>query len=126
MHKPYNPNPHGNRVDDCVPRALCKATGEDWETVMIRLAIEAVVWGDMPNANHVWGNFLKRHGFRRTALPDDCPGCYTVRDFCRDHPHGMYILATGTHVVCVENGDYYDTWDSGDAVPAYYWQKERE
>lgn len=28
----YNPNPRGNRVGDCVIRAISKATGRDWET----------------------------------------------------------------------------------------------
>lgn len=78
----------------------------------------------MPSANHVWGAYLRRHGFRRYALPDVCPDCYTVADFCRDHPSGVYVLALSGHVVCVEDGDYYDTWDSGAEVPAYYWQKE--
>ena len=32
-------------------------------------------------------------------------------------------MAMATHVVCVQNGDWLDTWDSGDEVPLYYWQK---
>ena len=28
----YNPNPRGNRVGDCVIRAISGATGRDWET----------------------------------------------------------------------------------------------
>jgi len=34
------------------------------------------------------------------------------------------ILATGTHVIAVGDGNYYDTWDSGQEVPIYYWRKE--
>ena len=30
----YNPNPAGNRVGDCAVRAICKATGLDWEAVV--------------------------------------------------------------------------------------------
>nr|DAZ20368.1 MAG TPA: hypothetical protein [Caudoviricetes sp.] len=33
----YNPNPAGNRVGDCAVRAICKATGFDWETVFYRI-----------------------------------------------------------------------------------------
>ena len=40
-----------------------------------------------------------------------------------DNPYGRYILATGEHVVAIENGDYYDTWDSGDEIPIYYWKE---
>ena len=37
-----------------------------------------------------------------------------------DHPKGIYVVATGSHVVAVVNGDYYDSWDSGDEIVAYY------
>lgn len=80
--------------------------------------------GDMPSSNSVWGAYLYRHGFRRDIILNSCPDCYTVIDFCMDHPYGLYILATGTHVVAVENGNYYDSWDSGDEIPIYYWQRK--
>jgi len=32
-HIYYYPNPDGNRVGDCTVRALCKATGHDWDYV---------------------------------------------------------------------------------------------
>lgn len=124
MYSAYNPNPMGARVGDCTVRAISRATGEGWDTVYCGLCVEGLRLCDMPTANHVWGAYLRRHGFRRRALPDDCPDCYTVADFCRDHPHGTYVLAISGHVVCVADGIYYDTWDSGSESPAYYWYKE--
>lgn len=124
MYSAYNPNPMGARVGDCTVRAISRATGEGWDTVYCGLCVEGLRLCDMPTANHVWGAYLRRHGFRRRALPDDCPDCYTVADFCRDHPHGTYVLAISGHVVCVDDGSYYDTWDSGAESPAYYWYKE--
>ena len=124
MYSAYNPNPMGARVGDCTVRAISRATGERWDTVYCGLCVEGLRLCDMPTANHVWGADLRRHGFRRRALPDDCPDCYTVADFCRDHPHGTYVLAISGHVVCVADGSYYDTWDSGAESPAYYWYKE--
>ena len=56
-------------------------------------------------------------------MPEECPVCYTVEDFCREYPEGTYILATGTHVVTVIDGDYYDTWESGSEPIIYYWKK---
>ena len=78
----------------------------------------------MPNANHVWGAYLRRKGFKRHSIPETCPDCYTVSDFCRDFPHGVYVLATNGHVLAVVDGDWYDTWDSGGETPLYYWRKE--
>ena len=122
--KPYNPNPGGNRVGDCTVRALCKATGKGWEPTFCALSLEGFMRRDMPSANHVWGAYLKRHGFRRNVIPNDCPDCYTVADFCQDHPKGLFVLAIDGHVVAVEDGDWYDTWDSGTEVPIYYWTRE--
>jgi hypothetical protein len=67
---------------------------------------------------------LRYNGFRKFYLPDTCPDCYTIRQFCRDNPIGKFIVGTGTHVVAVLDGNYYDTWDSGDEVPISLWKKE--
>lgn len=119
----YNPNPRGARTGDCAIRACCKATGKNWETVFCALSIEGFMRGDLISANHVWGAYLRRCGFKRHIIPNECPDCYTVRDFCRDHPHGMYVLAISGHVVAVIDGNWYDTWDSGNEVPVYFWTK---
>ncbi|MCQ2558842.1 MAG: hypothetical protein MJ135_06970 [Oscillospiraceae bacterium] len=120
----YNPNPKQARVGDCVVRAICKAIDESWDNVFKGLSAEAYALADMPNANHVWGSFLRKHGFTRTALPDTCPDCYTVAEFAKEHNMGVYILALPTHVVTVKSGDYYDTWDSGDEIVLYYWTRK--
>lgn len=124
--KRFNPNPHGARVGDCAVRACCAATGQSWERTHVALCLEAFCRGDMPSANHVWGAYLRRHGYKRHAISEECPDCYTVADFCTDHPRGVYILALNGHVVCAKDGDWYDTWDSGGEVPAYYYTKEEQ
>jgi hypothetical protein len=35
----------------------------------------------------------------------------------------VYVLGIGDHVVCAVNGDWYDAWDSGAEIPAYYWER---
>lgn len=73
----------------------------------------------MPSANRVWGAYLKEQGFRRRPIDDDI----TVADFCRDHPEGTFLLCSDGHIVCVADGCYFDTWDSGQEMPLYYWER---
>ena len=120
----YNPNPAGQRVGDCVIRAISKLTGQDWEQTYIGVAVQGYISYDMPSSNAVWAEYLRRRGFRRYVIPDTCPDCYTVKDFCIDNPQGAFLLATGSHVVTVIDGDYFDAWDSGAEVPIYFWTKE--
>ena len=121
--KNYNPNPQNNLVIDCTVRAISKATGQSWDETYIGLAVEGYVIKDMSNSNRVWGSYVKRLGFEKLSIPNTCPDCYTVKQFCVDHPRGTFLLATGNHVVAVVNGDYYDTWDSGNEIPVYFWTK---
>ena len=120
----YNPNPERNLVGDCVIRAISKITEKSWDDTYMDIVLQGFMMHDMPSANHVWGTYLHEHGFKRSVIPNTCPDCYTVFDFTQDYPKGTYMLATGSHVIAVVDGDYYDTWDSGNEIPIYYWQKE--
>ena len=122
----YNPNPVRKLVGDCVIRAISKTLDMDREDVYLDIMVQGFNMHDMPSSNDVWGTYLFEHGFRRYVIPDTCPNCYTVRQFVNDNPDMTGILATGTHVIAVGgDGNYYDTWDSGDETVIYYWKKEK-
>lgn len=121
----YNPNPAGKHVIDCTIRALSKIFRQDWETTFVQLCLQALTMYDMPSSNAVWGAYLYNRGFRRYGVKTNCPDCYSVHDFCIDHPIGEYVVATSGHVIAVIDGDYYDTSDSGYEIPIYYWRKEK-
>lgn len=121
----YNPNPARNKVGDCTVRAITKAMDSTWEQVYAGLTAYGFMCRDMPSANNVWGRYLRQNGFKRYLVDDKDMDLYTVNDFCIDHPNGTYILAIDGHVVCVTDGYYYDSWDSGDEIPIYYWIKEQ-
>lgn len=120
----FNPNPAGRQVGDCTVRAIAKATGKRWDEVYIGLCLEGLIMGDLPSANSVWGAYLRQQSFTRSVIPNTCPDCYTVAEFCTEHPKGVYVLALSSHVVCVQDGSYFDTWDSGNEIPLFYWAKE--
>ena len=125
MYKHYQPNPRGVQTDDCVIRALTKALDVDWDTASVYAIVQQIRDSDLYVKNYVWGNLLLRNGFTKHHIPDTCPDCFTVEDFAKEHPHGLYILGTGEHAVAVVDGDWYDTFDSGAMIPIVYYEKER-
>lgn len=123
----FNPNPCGRRVGDCSVRAIAKALDMGWEAAYIALTMNGLQMGDMPSSNSVSGALLRQYGFVRKAIPDTCPNCYTVEDFCEDHPHGTYVLYSNGHVCTCQDGCVFDSWDSTGEIPQYYWcRKENE
>ena len=126
MFVEFNPNPMARHVGDCSVRAISKALDTDWETAYALIAAAGYSMADMPSSNSVWGAVLRQHGFYRAAIPNACPDCYTIEEFTKDYPEGTYVVMTGNHVVAVQDGDYYDTWDSGNEVPLYYYYKEED
>lgn len=126
MWKKFNSNPTGNAVGDCTVRAISKALGQSWETTYMGLCLQGLADYDMPNANEVWGRYLISKGYTRKMIENACRDMYTVSEFCEEHPQGVYVLAISGHVVCVIDGVYYDTWDSGKCVPLYYWERKDE
>lgn len=119
----FSNNPVGRNVGDCTVRAVSLALGVDWETAYTLLADAGLQMGNIMNANEVVSAVLRMHGFHREGLPHFCPDCYTVKEFARDNSYGVYVLGTGTHFVTVIDGDYYDMWDSGNAIPQYFWMR---
>jgi hypothetical protein len=78
----------------------------------------------MPSTNWLWGLYLAQHGFERFLLPESCPECVTVAEFCKRYPDGTYVIGTGNHAVAVVSGNYLDAWDSGDETPTYFYRKK--
>ena len=120
----YNPNPVGRHVGDCSIRAIAKALDIDWETAFILVTVNAYQMGDMPSSDSVWGAVLRENGFYKKIIPNYCPDCYTVEDFCKDHPNGIFVLGFGGHVATVVDGKLYDSWDSSKEIPIYYWYRK--
>lgn len=133
MYIQYNDNPFNLDVGDCVIRAISTALDYNWFMVHDELSFLSRKMADMPSSNRVWKQFLINKGYHEHQINNTCPKCLTVDEFCRQHPKGRYILSTaeytkardnlivtGTHVVAVIDGDYYDTWDSGTDVPLSY------
>lgn len=117
-----NPNPGHKEVPDCVVRAICIALNARWIDVYDDLCELGRQEFNMPSADSVWGKYLYTRGFEPFLLPHNCPNCITIKQFCRMYQRGRYIIGTGSHAVAVIDGDYYDSWDSGDQIPSFFWR----
>ena len=124
MYQQYNPNPAGRIVGDCAVRAVAKALGVDWETAYVMMAMNGYGMGDMPSSDSVWGATLRQKGFYRESVPNECPNCYTAEDFAKDHPSGIFVLGFGGHVATIVDGILYDSWDSSQEIPVYFWYRK--
>lgn len=118
-----NLNPKKLIVGDCAIRAVAKACDLSWDSAFVELCDMGLHMKNLPNANEVWGAFLKSMGFVKCNLPNTCPDCLTVRQFTEDNPRGVYVLGTGTHVVTAIDGNFYDIWNSGDEPIAFFYKE---
>lgn len=116
----WNPNPCGKRIGDCAVRAVSLALGISWQEAYVLLCSRGLDLCDMPSSNAVISSVLRQYGFERKIIPDSCPDCFTVKDFIAEHQAGTYVLGFDGHVATVIDGKLYDSWNSLDEVPVYY------
>ena len=119
-----NVNPKGNRVGDCVVRALAKATDKTWDDVFRELCEIAFEQKQMPNAEAVWKEYAKANGFVYRPLPKVQSGEKRPRvaKFVEGLGEGTYLLRVSKHLAMAKDGRYYDSWDCGNRSLYGYWE----
>ena len=125
--KEFNPNPQGRRTDDCSLRAYCAAFDIDWNKAYDIACQLGKQRADVFNSNQNCEKVILEHfnwQIDKTYKPKK-DNRITVNEFAMTHPYGIFILHVHGHLVTVKNGEYYDTWDSGDKkVTKIYKPKE--
>ena len=124
-NKYYNPNPRKKEVDDCVVRALCKATGKEWNEVYRRLCEIGLEEKVMPNEQNCYERFLKENGFTKIKLSIEKGSRRpTVSEMALKSENGRtYVCRITNHLVTAKDGFYWDTWESGDNCLYSYFTK---
>lgn len=116
----YNPNPKHKNTGDCAVRAISKAFDVTWDKSKAFLDVYSMELSEVETSDLVWGKILHEHGFKMKAVY----GIYnTLESFCRINNKGIYVVKLPNHVVTVIDGNYYDSWNSGNEVPLYCWYK---
>lgn len=120
----YNNNPLGKNVGDCVIRAISLFLNQPWETTYSELAVKGYQLADLQSSDNVWNAYLIEKGCKRHLIQPNCrENCLTLREFLKGYNQGKIMCFVGEHVVTAIDGDYYDTWDSGDKIPIYFYTK---
>ena len=124
----YNANPKNKKVDDCVVRALSKATGMGWYEVYDELCKMGRKMCCMPNDKKTEERFMREHGFVRFGYGKIEAGTKRekIGEFGRNHPNGTYVCRLASHLTVVVDGVWYDleSWERwGDTSVYSYWKK---
>ena len=110
----YNPNPKKKNIGDCSLRAYCAAFGWTWEEAFEKSSEIAKNEALMMDTHKTCEKVMKSEGyvideeFKKSKRKD-----LTVNEFALTHPYGTYFLNTHGHLLCVKDGEYWDSWDSG-------------
>lgn len=127
MYIAYNPNPvRSDPVGDCAVRAIAKALDVTWENAYTKLSTNGFLMGDIMNSDAVLAAVLRSAGFKRGAVDNECPDCYTVADFAEDNKDGTYVVKSDGHVATIIDGNLFDTFDSSNRTLLWFWEKHNE
>ena len=120
----HNANPKNRRSGDCVIRAISTATGKSWEEVLTDLCKLALQEKRIPNEVECYGKYLENLGWKKQKQPRKSNNTkFTGREFVT-HFKGVAIAHIGgNHIVCIKEGQVWDTWDSTDGCIGNFWIK---
>lgn len=116
----YNANANDADIGDCVRRSISYGLRKPYTDVRKELTRYAKKYGGAYNNTYVFNAYLRDNGVNED---DSYPNTLTVDEFCSTYPQGTYICLCGkpsgsgtTHMVCIVDGDYIDSWNSGDWI----------
>lgn len=123
----YNANDRDNHVGDCVCRAMSLAFGMSYAEARVQLnRFKRAKRADAYNHPIIYRALWAQLGAKYYPVP--AADRTTVAEFADVHTAGTYIAETGApnraytdHVVCIIDGDVYDSWDSLDQIVHGYY-----
>ena len=127
-----------SNVGDCVCRAICNATGEDYKKIYDLIN---ELSKNERTSKRKRGTSNARSGVYKSTekkIIEDILGwkwhsCMTIGSGCKVHltdselPNGNLIVRVSKHLTCVKNGILYDTYDcsrNGTRCVYGYWSRD--
>lgn len=131
----YNANDRGNYAPDCVKRALSMAFSVPYGEIAKELRAAQKKHNQEHHTHYEWNqspvyeHVIRAHGGSEKQKTDS-PG-QTLAEFADTHS-GTYLVTTGrtsnssNHIVCVIDGEVFDSWDSLDQKVVAFYKVEGE
>ena len=116
--KYYNINPEGDKIGDCVVRAISLASGIPYEIIKRKLWLNGQLYDCDCISKFCYSNLIRNVlGYKEVY----CEGM-TVGEFADLHPRGTYLIRVPNHLTCIIDGVNYDTWSTLDQICDVAWE----
>lgn len=118
-----NVNPYKRITGDCVIRAITKATGNDYKSVVMDMARNSAETGFSMGSNENIEAYLSANGFRPVKLkaPKKGESRPKVRDIAALSVEKPIVCRVANHLTACVGSKLYDLWDCSEkAVYGYY------
>ena len=113
----FNRNPYGDKIGDCVIRAISTALGIDYYEVAYMLRQNGRFYECEELCVDCYEKLLT-HDFQLPCFR----GCgRTAREVASDFPNDTLILRMVGHLSTSINGNIVDTWDCSDKIVTQFW-----
>lgn len=117
-HHFRNENPEGNRISDCVSRAIKLATGLSYKTVNRLLSLTAEQYNCDKLCVCCYKHLLSHTlGYDRYK----CKPGVSVADVADDFRNEIVLIRIREHLTCACYGVVLDTWDCSDQEVDCFW-----
>lgn len=103
-----NLNPNGEKVSDCVTRAISLASNLSYSTIRRKLRSTSQLLDCESSLCVTCYSFLIQEVLG--GIPRNCMGM-TVGEFADLHPNGTYLIRIKGHLTCVKDGVLMDIWN---------------
>lgn len=116
--KYYNINPEGDKIGDCVCRAISFASKIPYNVIKYKLKLNAELYEcDFIN-KFCYSHFIEDVlGYKQVNCDN-----LTVREFAELHPFGTYLIRIQGHLTCIKDAVCYDIWNCLDELCDIVWE----
>lgn len=103
----YNLNPNGEKVSDCVTRAISLASGLPYAEIRRKLKYSAKLLDCEKLCPTCYGFYINQV---LGGVPKNCESM-TVGEFADLHSKGTFLIRIKGHLTCIVDNTIYDIWD---------------